>query len=554
MWSGFKSISEKRFKLEFKLIFGYLFPGKYFTLFSLQVSSFRNSLNPSCMLFFRCVVLVFLMNARIVLAQAEEQRSSETTNPNSEGVIPMSSQEYEWYQYVPGDSLIPDTGLPKLPVWSFGFRGGNVGYLGDLNAQQANPFSGGFQPGIGLMATRHLSKMFETSLEFHYIGLNGGQEGIAFSGSGMEFTGNVTLNITRSFSGANALKRKLNFYTFLGTGFLFFNSTLTGSPEPVLPVKSTELVLATGISAGYRITPKLEAGAVFSYRYLNSDRLDGFANPYTGNDSYTLLGLSLRYSISKPSIKEEDIVSRLKKEMLAYMTVDTDGDGVPDYLDKDNTTPAGIEVGSRGRALDTDGDGIADAQDTDPFTPPGTAVDEKGMPSDRDGDAVPDYRDSEPDSKEKQIVNFQGKAIIQKEKVKPNQAPDTNTDMIRRVLSTWNLSLIRFAPGSFLVEEKYYQGLSEMAFLMQAQPDIQARVIGHTDTQGNARQNDQLARQRAEEVLRIMTEIYGIDKSRFSAEAASDKQPLNQGGQSSKDTGANRRVEIRIVFKGTEIR
>lgn len=501
-------------------------------------------------LFFGIICVSQSLHAQVEESVPEETQETQASDISTDAV----PEEYEWYQYEPGDSASKDTSLPKLPVWSFGLRAGNAGYLGDLNNQQLNPFFGGFHPGIGLMASRHLSRMFETSLEFHYIGLGGGDGTRNFTANGLEFTGNITLNITRSFSTALALKRKLNLYAFFGTGFNFFNATISGGTESIAPVKSTELVLVTGFTAGYRISPKIEAGLVFSYRYVNSDRLDALASPYTGNDGYTLLGLMARFQIAKTSQKEEDIVARLRKEMLAYMTKDSDEDGVPDYLDKDNNTAPGLEVGSRGMVLDTDGDGIADALDADPFTPPGTPVDANGMPSDRDGDGVPDYRDSEPDSGEKQIVNFQGKTIVKKEKHKPEPVSGADSDLIKRVLSAWNLSLIRFSPGSYLVSEKYYQGLSELAFMMQAQPDMRARVIGHTDTQGSQNQNEKLALNRAQEIVRIMHEVYGIEKNRFVAEAAVDKQPLNQGTLAPKDPGANRRAEIRILLKGVEIK
>lgn len=482
-------------------------------------------------------------------AQTEE---GEPAPPPEEVPSPAVPAEYEWYQYQPGDSLGADTGLPRLPVWSFGLRAGNAGYLGELNPQQMNLFSGGFHPGIGLMATRHLSRFFETSLEFYYIGLGGGNGTRNFSGSGLEATGNITLNITRSFSGEKSLRRKLNLYAFLGTGFMLFNTEASGGTEPPAAVTSTELVLATGFTAGYRIRPSWETGLTFSYRYLNSDRVDGTASPYSGNDGYILLGLNIRYSINRASAKDEDVVARLKREMLAYMTPDSDGDGVPDYLDKDNTTAPGTVVGVGGLALDTDGDGIPDTRDADPITPPGTEVDEKGMPADRDGDGVPDYRDAEPDSGGPAIVNYQGKAVRQKEKIKTEKTSGPDSDLVRRVLAAWNLSLIRFAPGSALVEEKYYQGLSELAFMMQSQPDMRARVIGHTDPQGNLRQNEELAKRRADEVVRILSEIYGIEKKRLQAEASADRQPLS--ARKGADDGANRRVEIRILLNGSEIR
>ncbi|MEB2781926.1 polymerase, partial [Algoriphagus sp. C2-6-M1] len=45
------------------------------------------------------------------------------------------------------------------------------------------------------------------------------------------------------------------------------------------------------------------------------------------------------------------------------MLKDSDGDGVPDYLDKEPNTPAGARVNSAGMTLDSDGDGTPDHMD-----------------------------------------------------------------------------------------------------------------------------------------------------------------------------------------------
>jgi OOP family OmpA-OmpF porin len=51
------------------------------------------------------------------------------------------------------------------------------------------------------------------------------------------------------------------------------------------------------------------------------------------------------------------------------MLKDSDGDGVPDYLDKEPSTPAGARVNSVGMTLDSDGDGTPDHMDKCPFQP-----------------------------------------------------------------------------------------------------------------------------------------------------------------------------------------
>lgn len=51
------------------------------------------------------------------------------------------------------------------------------------------------------------------------------------------------------------------------------------------------------------------------------------------------------------------------------MLKDSDGDGVPDYLDKEPNTPAGARVNSAGTTMDSDSDGTPDHLDKCPFVP-----------------------------------------------------------------------------------------------------------------------------------------------------------------------------------------
>ncbi|WP_092173610.1 OmpA family protein [Cyclobacterium xiamenense] len=57
------------------------------------------------------------------------------------------------------------------------------------------------------------------------------------------------------------------------------------------------------------------------------------------------------------------------------MLKDSDGDGVPDYLDKEPNTPAGARVDSHGVTMDSDGDGIPDHVDKCPFVPGPASLD-----------------------------------------------------------------------------------------------------------------------------------------------------------------------------------
>ena len=64
---------------------------------------------------------------------------------------------------------------------------------------------------------------------------------------------------------------------------------------------------------------------------------------------------------------KEELASQINgiKDMLK----DSDGDGVPDYLDKEPNTPLGARVNAAGVTLDSDGDGTPDHVDKCPFQP-----------------------------------------------------------------------------------------------------------------------------------------------------------------------------------------
>jgi OOP family OmpA-OmpF porin len=84
------------------------------------------------------------------------------------------------------------------------------------------------------------------------------------------------------------------------------------------------------------------------------------------------------------------------KNLKRVPPVDSDGDGVPDYLDKCPETPKGVKVDKDGCPVDSDGDGVPDYLDKCPETPAGVKVDKDGCPLDSDGDGVPDYLDKCP--------------------------------------------------------------------------------------------------------------------------------------------------------------
>lgn len=158
---------------------------------------------------------------------------------------------------------------------------------------------------------------------------------------------------------------------------------------------------------------------------------------------------------------------------------DSDGDGVPDDMDKCPGTPPGTAVDANGCELDSDGDGVVDSRDKCPNTPAGTKVDEVGCPidGDADGDGVKDSKDQCPDTPAGAKVNEVGCEIG--EIVLRGVVFDTGSDVLK--------------PQSQLILDSVAAGLVK-------QPGTKVEIRGHTDDVGSEALNMDLSRRRAEAV------------------------------------------------------
>lgn len=84
-----------------------------------------------------------------------------------------------------------------------------------------------------------------------------------------------------------------------------------------------------------------------------------------------------------------------------------------------------------------------------------------------------------------------------------------------------------------------------VAGLLQKDPAMKIRVVGHTDSTGDPAKNKTLSEKRAEAVKKKLVERYGADPQRMATEGLGPDQPIEDNGT---DLGraVNRRVEIAI--------
>jgi hypothetical protein len=120
-----------------------------------------------------------------------------------------------------------------------------------------------------------------------------------------------------------------------------------------------------------------------AYFFTMTDAIDGYDNPkYSKNLDgyfYTSASVFFKFNPFKKKAKKGEVPSDYIGDFGPLINEDTDKDGVVDFLDKCDGTPAGVTVNSNGCGFDRDNDGIPDFRDNQKNTIAGYIVDEHGV-------------------------------------------------------------------------------------------------------------------------------------------------------------------------------
>jgi OOP family OmpA-OmpF porin len=233
--------------------------------------------------------------------------------------------------------------------------------------------------------------------------------------------------------------------------------------------------------------------------------------------------------------------------------LDTDGDGVPNYSDNCPATPSGTAVGSKGCALDSDNDGVADYADSCPNSPAGSQVDTIGCGLDSDNDGVTDDKDLCPASPAGVAVDANGCVLdSDNDGVADYQDNCLATAAGRAVdaqgckfvlTSSEELTLkINFASNSNDITQDNYAEIEKVANFLRKYGEVNTVIEGHTDSRGADAYNANLSKGRAEAVMIVLIERFGIEADRVSALGYGEARPI-----ASNDTTAGRLENRRVV-------
>lgn len=120
-------------------------------------------------------------------------------------------------------------------------------------------------------------------------------------------------------------------------------------------------------------------------------------------------------------------------------------------------------------------------------------------------------------------------------------APDTRSKLLTEgKLISYG---IYFDSGKDVVKAESYGALKDIATVLNENPDVKIKVVGHTDSDGDDASNLDLSKRRAANVKAALVKEFSIDGSRIETDGMGESQPIGPN-DNPENKAKNRRVEF----------
>ena len=379
---------------------------------------------------------------------------------------------------------------------------------------------------INLGGRYNLSNMFGAGLYLGYSKIGNTKDDNSSSFITVSTQGIFNLSNVLGFDKVMNNKFRLLFHAGPGLGFLT-NSKINGTDKMI--------TLTAGFTPQYKINDKLAINLDFQAvgTWFQSRRWDFNSKSKSRDGLLAQASIGVSYYGFGPNkdkvhadwySEDSDIenkLTELKNKIAAAEAklVDTDKDGVADYLDVEPNTPEGSVVNTKGqRIVDMDGDGIVDTEDYCP-TVKGT-LEFKGCPT--------------------------GFTAIEEKKEESSEEVSNLPAEIATKFKNLTGDVL-FALNSDKVKPAYAKTLVKLAKQLNDNKSIKVTINGHADNVGEEGINNTISENRAINVKNILTSN-GVDASRISTKGFGDKKP-KESNDTEKGRNANRRAEIITTIK-----
>lgn len=443
---------------------------------------------------------------------------------------------------------------------------GLMHFYGDIRQYDFYPvwsFENENQLGFGLSLNKGLSNTISLQFSGNYGRLQGVRRGKRVGDlypRGMYFNTNVlegsvrfALNLNNIISPyRERFDKKWAIYTFGGYGLMRFNSTIyklheeNGQAVEIDQKRgkgrtgeTVEAVGTIGMAFKYHLNKNMDLGLESSYRFVNSDRLDGWEVFGSAKDRYSYTALTFTYHFGVKDGEQprertgpmDSLLDRIEK---------LESGGVSSTV-APVATPAG--------PVDVDQDGVADDADEEIFSPQGSSVNDKGVAPDADGDGVPDKIDIEPNTPAGAMVNFKGQEIKAGEKVIEriiekqvgggSSTGDPATQPTRADLKNLNqMENVYFDSNRDEIRGDQMAKLDALASKMKKNNGLRVKLVGVADFYGTEPYNMDLSQRRARSAKDYLVNKHNISASRIEVDGKGEiASPPSEASK-------NRRVDI----------
>lgn len=128
---------------------------------------------------------------------------------------------------------------------------------------------------------------------------------------------------------------------------------------------------------------------------------------------------------------------------------------------------------------------------------------------------------------------------------------DEDEAIVRTTADTLVLRVVglSFPSGSDELDEESEPLIGRLVDALVRFPEARLRIEGHTDSRGDANQNQMLSRRRAEAVRDVLLERLSIGPNRISAEGFGESRPV-ASNDSVEGRALNRRIDVKVLLPG----
>ena len=118
-------------------------------------------------------------------------------------------------------------------------------------------------------------------------------------------------------------------------------------------------------------------------------------------------------------------------------------------------------------------------------------------------------------------------------------------DLRHRLLSEGKFSTsgILFGVNSANIRPASYGVIKDIAKVLNENPEVQVKIVGHTDADGDENSNLALSQKRADAVKQVLSEEFGVGMSRMQTEGKGESEPVDSNDTAT-GKAKNRRVEF----------